>query len=115
MKRITVILSTLVALCFMLSACSSKDVSNSKYLGTWKLDDTISGYGETAEISEDWTITLNADGTAVSDSGEDVSNCTWQETSKGFKIKGDIKLSFTDDGDGVVAKFLGVELRFHKQ
>ena len=25
------------------------------------------------------------------------------------------KLSFTDDGDGVVAKFLSVELRFHKQ
>ena len=111
----TVILSALIALCFMLGACGSKDVSNSKYLGTWKLDDTISGFGETEEIDENWTITLNANGTAVSNTSESVSNCTWQETSKGFKLKGDIKLSFTDDGDGVVAKFLGVELRFHKQ
>ena len=110
-----VILSTLIAVCFMLSACGSKDVSNSKYVGTWKIDDTMSGYGETSETGSDWTITLNPDGTAVSVSSDSNDNCTWQETSKGFKLKGDLKLSFTDDGDGVATKFLGVELRFHKQ
>ncbi len=115
MKKTTVILSALLALCFMLSACGSKDVSGSRYLGTWKLDNTISAFGEQASIDENWTITLNPDGTAVSVTSDGVSNCSWQETSKGFRLKGDTKLSFTADGDDVVAKFLGVELRFIKQ
>ena len=113
-KMITVIACVLMVLC--LSACGEKkDVSNSKYVGTWKIDDTMSGYGETSETGSDWTITLNPDGTAVSVSSDSNDNCTWQETSKGFKLKGDLKLNFTDDGDGVATKFLGVELRFHKQ
>ena len=59
---------------------------------------------ESAPFEDEVLLVLNADGTAVFSSasdGED-SKCTWEETGDGLKLKGDAKMTFTDDGDGLI-------------
>lgn len=117
MKRKTAVFLCIVmiASCVLLGACGGKqDLSNSKYVGTWKAE-SISAFGEESSLEGDWILTLNADGTATLEDGEEVSKCTWQETSDGFKLKGDAKMTFTDDGDGIKSKVIGVELHFTRQ
>ncbi len=102
--------------CFVLTACggTGKDLSESKYVGTWKCEN-LSLKEESAELESEWIITLNPDGTAQSVSDEEVQNCNWTETGDGFKLTGDLKLTFKDEGDGVKTKVIGVELHFVKQ
>ena len=58
---------------------------------------------------------MNADGTGQSISEEeDAENFTWEPTKDGFKTKGDIKLTFTDDGDNIKTKILGANVIFVK-
>ena len=113
-KRIAALLFVVLLMGMLMSACGKQDLTNSKYVGTWELD-SISMMGESGEFDEAFTIVLNGDGTAIYDGDDGPMNCTWEETSNGLKLKGDMKLTFTDDGDGIVTKFLGAELHFVKK
>jgi hypothetical protein len=64
-----------------------------------------------------WILTLNEDGTGTfvateADGNEDVSNIKWEPTDGGFRTSGDMKLTFTDDGEGIKANIMGVDLHF---
>ena len=118
-KKLAILLSLAMVLTFALAACGgggSGDVADSKYVGTWKAD-SASFIGESGDLDHEFVLTLNSDGTGtisgVDDEGvEDVSNITWSLIDGGFKTKGDAKMKFQDDGDGIMAKILGVELHF---
>ena len=117
-KRAALILGILLVLsCVILSACSSggkKDLSGSKYVGTWKAVN-MTLMGEVGEFDSEILLTLNGDGTATLTSGDEVSKCTWEETGDGFKLKGDAKMTFKDDGDGIKSSIFGAEMHFEKQ
>lgn len=117
-KNIAGILCLIMVIsCLILAACGDggkKDLSGSKYLGTWKAA-YMSLKDEVGEFEDEITLTLNADGSAEFSSADEVSKCTWEETANGFKLQGDAKMTFTDDGDGIKSKLLGVELHFEKQ
>ena len=121
-KGLALLLSLAMILTFALAACGggggNGDVADSKYVGTWK-PDKLSFAGESEDIGDDFTLTLSADGTGTfnsvdEDGNEEVSNITWSLTSDGFKTQGDAKMTFKDDGDAIVTKILGAELRFVK-
>ena len=120
-KKIAILISLMMVLTFALAACGgggSDDLSGSKYLGTWKAE-SVSVGDESGELGDEgsYTLTLNGDGTGTfvsidEDGTEEVSEVTWSETSDGFKTAGDVKLKFKEDGDAIVAKILGAEMRF---
>ena len=119
MKRITAILACLLVLvsCVALAGCGKQDLTNSKYLGTWvatkaTLLDQESPIDEA--VPGGMTIKLNPDGTAVVSSEDGDSNCTWKETSKGIKLKGDVKTKATAEGEELVMKIIGLHLHFVK-
>ena len=122
-KKIALLISLMMVLTFALAACGgggSDDLSGSKYLGTWKAE-SVSVGDESGELGDEgsYTLTLNGDGTGTfvsidEDGTEEVSEVTWSETSDGFKTKGDAKMTFKDDGDGIVANILGVGLHFKR-
>ena len=93
---------------------SSADLSESKYVGTWKALGMSLG-DDSEALDEELTLTLNGDGTGQLASAEEVSEFTWSEIDGGFKTKGDVKLTFKDDGDNIKATILGVDLNFEKQ
>lgn len=119
-RKIAILISFMMVLTFALAACggggSSDDVSGSKYVGTWKAD-TASFAGESESFDDMIVLTLNDDGTGTmtglnEEGGEEVSDFTWTLTDGGFKTSGDVKLKFKDDGDGIVANIIGVDLHF---
>ena len=67
---------------------------------------------ESAPFENETILTLNPDGTAELSSADEVSKCTWEETGSGFKLKGDAKMTFTDEAEGIKSTVLGVELHF---
>ena len=109
---VVMILSTLA-----LTACGGGkggNVAESRYVGTWKA--LSMSLGETSEnLDNDWTLTLNADGTGTLASAEEATDFTWELTDKGFKTQGGMKMTFTDDGDNIKSKIIGVDLTFEKQ
>lgn len=121
MKKI-ISMAALVVLMFSalaLTACgggggaSSADLSDSKYVGTWKSTEMTLA-DESEELGAEWQLVLNADGTGQSIGEEEAENFTWEPTKDGFKTKGDIKLTFTDDGDNIKTKILGANVIFVK-
>ena len=108
-----------------LTACggggsSDQDLSDSKYVGTWKsVSFELMDESESPEEGEEILMTLNGDGTGTmtgtSEGEEETSDFTWEPTSNGFKTKGDLKLKFTDDGDKIKATVIGVDMIFEKQ
>ena len=118
-KRLAILLSFAMVLTFALAACGGGgggDVSDSKYVGTW-VADTMSFAGESGDFDNAITLVLNDDGTGtfsgVDEEGNpEVTDFTWSLTSDGFKTAGDVKLKFKEDGDAIVAKILGAEMRF---
>ena len=105
-----------------LTACggggSSEDLSDSKYVGTWKgVEMTVAD--ESEEFQDDIILTINGDGTGTlvgSEEGEtEESSFTWEPTSDGFKTKGDVKMTFKDDGDKITSKIIGVTMVYEKQ
>lgn len=120
-KRLAILLSITMVFVFAFAACgggSSEDLSDSKYVGTWEMKSMSLG-DEAEDFGEGYTLVLNGDGTGtftgVNDDGEEeVSDITWSLSDDGFKTKGDSKMTFTDDGDGIKTKILGVELHFVK-
>lgn len=122
MKKITVIiLGLIMVLSFtMLSACgggsgsgSGEDLSDSKYVGTWKAENMSLGE-ETGEFENEVLLIVNGDGTGQMTEGDEVSNFNWEPTDDGFKVTGDVKTTFKDEDGGIVAKVIGVELHFVK-
>ena len=118
-KRIALLLCMIMAATIALTACGGggggEDLSDSKYVGEWKALSMSMG-DESEDFDDDITLTLNADGTAVFASDDEVTNCTWELTDEGFKLKGDAKMKFKDAGDGkVTSKILGAEMSFEKQ
>ena len=122
-KKIAILISLAMVLTFALAACGgggSEDLSDSKYVGSW-VAESVSLGEDSGELEGGgvYTLTLNGDGTGTflsvgPDGTEEVSNVTWSLTSDGFKTKGDTKLKFTDDGDGIKASILGVGLHFSR-
>ena len=100
----------------MLAACggSSKDYSDSKYVGTWKAT-TLALKDESEELGASYVLTLNGDGTGQFVDAEDISYITWELTEDGFRTKGDTKLRFTDDGDNIKTNIIGVDMIFERQ
>ena len=122
-KRIAILISFVMVMTFALAACggasgsSDADLSDSKYVGTWKA--TSISLGDESEDVDDggsFTLTLNGDGTgtfvSTAEGETETSEVTWKLTSDGFKTEGDASMKFTDDGDGIKAKILGTELHF---
>ena len=119
MKRIVslVVLLLMVSVMLLLAGCggnSKADLSKSKYVGTWKAE-KMTLKDESEPLSEEWTLTLNGDGTGKYVSKEETNNITWELTDNGFRTKGDTKLKFKDDGDNIKTKIIGVDLIFKKQ
>ena len=115
MKKIISLLCAAAVLLTLLTACGgSKDLSQSKYLGTWKAV-TVGFKDEVEDFDDEFLVTLNPDGSASVVSEGETSNCTWSETGSGFKLKGDTKLTFKDDGDGVAYTLMGAKIHFEKQ
>lgn len=120
MKKTTILLGLIFVIsCMVLAGCggsggdSSADLSDSKYLGTWQAESM--SLGDDSEAFEDEVfMTLNGDGTGVMTSADEESSFTWEEIDGGFKTAGDVKMTFTDEGDGFVGKVIGVELHFVK-
>lgn len=119
MKKITAIMVSAMMLLSMLvlSACggsgSSEDLSDSKYVGTWKAAAVAIGE-ESGDLEGEYLLIINGDGTGVL-TGEEDSNFTWTPTDNGFKTKGDVKLTFRDDGDTIKANLFGADLVFERQ
>lgn len=103
------------AVALALGACggNSADTTDSKYVGTWKVD-TISFQDTSEAFDTEWTLVINEDGTGQTMSEGETADFTWTPTDKGFKTKGGIKTDFVDDGDAIMTKIIGVELRFNK-
>ena len=104
---------------FALAGCGGSggggDVSNSKYVGTWKADSMSIKDVASESVEEDWVLELKADGTGTLTADEEVSNFTWSLTDGGFSTKGDLKVKFKDDGDNIKTNIIGVDLSFKKQ
>ena len=117
-KILSFVLAVLVVVSmFSLTACGSvkenPDVAGSKYVGTWDAT-RIEVKGETGQLSEALTLTLNDDGTGVYSSSEGDQNVTWVLIDGGFKTKGGVKFTFKDNGDDIRAKILGVDIVFER-
>ena len=118
MKKLGLLILVCVA-ALALYACSggsggnSDDLANSRYVGTWKVD-TISFKDASESFDTEWTLELAADGTGKSISEGDTEEFTWTLADNGFKTKGAVNTDFTDDGDSIKTKVIGVELRFNK-
>ncbi len=115
-KRLTALLCMMAFIAtLVLTGCggSSEDLANSKYVGTWRAV-SVEIAGESGELSENYEITLKPDGTAVYTTDEGTTTGKWKLTKDGFKTSGETKLSFTDDGDDILGKLLGTNLRFKR-
>ena len=122
MKRaVAVIICVLAAASLLLTACaSSQDLSNSKYLGTWKaVSISVLDEKESADdaFGGEYIMELKADGTGTFTGMEENEQTTfnWKETDDGIKTSGDMKLKFTDDNGTLKTKIIGAELAFEKQ
>lgn len=119
MKKLTVAaIAVLVVSLLALAACSSggssKDLSTSKYVGTWKATE-LSMKDASDTLDSEWVITLKGDGTGQSIDAEETSDFKWELTNNGFKTTGGLKTTFTDDGDNITTKVIGVTITFVKQ
>ena len=121
MKKILSItlVTILVFSALVLTACGgsssgSEDLSNSKYVGTWK-NTGISMGTESGKLDVEFTLVIKGDGTGELVSEGETSSFTWKPVDKGFKTAGDMKLTFTDDGDNIKATIIGADLTFEKQ
>jgi len=117
-KRMGIILLALLVLsALVLSACGesgSADLSDSKYVGTWKAAGVSLG-GESEELEDEVIMTLKEDGTGTITSGDETSTFNWKPVDHGFKTSGEMKTTFKEDGDHIKTSILGADLNFEKQ
>ena len=112
----------LVLSCVVMLGCSSgkKDVSDSKYVGTWKaVSAEVMGQKMTIEEvleGKEAILVLNGDGTGTMDADGESSKFTWVETSEGPKASGDVNITFKENEDGLlVGDLMFAKLFFEKQ
>lgn len=101
----------------VLTACGGgdkADLSDSKYVGTWKASD-VGFAGQTGDLEDEITMTLKEDGTGTLEGSGETSEFTWKLVDGGFKASGDMKATFVDDGDNIKTKIFGAELVFERQ
>ena len=113
---VTILVFSALALtaCGGSSGSGKTDLSDSKYVGTWKAT-TLALKDESEELGASYVLTLNGDGTGQFVDAEDISYITWELTEDGFRTKGDTKLRFTDDGDNIKTNIIGVDMIFERQ
>lgn len=99
---------------FMRKKEEKVDLSDSKYVGTWKAT-TLALKDESEELGASYVLTLNGDGTGQFVDAENISYITWELTEDGFRTKGDTKLRFTDNGDNIKTNIIGVDMIFERQ
>ena len=115
-KIISLVLITVMAVSMLaLVSCGGEkeDLSDSKYVGTWKIS-KMSLADESEDFDEDWTLEIKGDGTGKSISKEETNDFTWKPIDGGFKTKGDVKMTFKDDGDNIAGSLFGVKLIFER-
>lgn len=116
-KIISLVLITVMAVSILaLVSCGGgekEDLSDSKYVGTWKIS-KMSLADESEDFDEDWTLEIKGDGTGKSISKEETNDFTWKPIDGGFKTKGDVKMTFKDDGDNIAGSLFGVKLIFER-
>lgn len=120
MKKIitTALIAVMVLSAVVLVSCGSgeskdKDISDSKYVGKWKIA-SIELQTESTDFDKDWIIELKGDGTGISESMGETENFTWELTDDGFTTSGDLNLDFTEDGDNIVGDLFGAKLVFER-
>ena len=93
------------------------DLSNSKYVGTWKgVSITLLGRTEPLEVEN--ILTLKEDGTAIyiTPENNDIRAYIWKETSYGVFLDGKSDLKLTDEEGMLKTKLFGfVTLNFVKE
>lgn len=117
-KKLVFLLSLIIVLSVpMLSACGgssgSEDLSDSKYVGTWKAESMSLG-DDSGDFENEYLLVVNGDGTGQMTGGDEVAEFTWSPVENGFKTKGGVKTTFKDEDGGIVTKIIGVELHFVK-
>lgn len=126
MKKFRAVITCILSLflCVVLAGCGAKenkDVSNSKYVGTWKATKiTTNGEEATAEevFGGDYIMELKSDGTYIGQAGGETSKGTWTETDDGPKIYEDGNTKGTvykADGDTLVVNLVIAKVVFVKQ
>lgn len=122
MKRLIAFAIAVIMLVSVLSlaACgggsgkSSENLADSKYVGTWKAT-TMALKDESEALGSEWTLILKEDGTGQSIDEEGEHEITWELTKNGFKMTGDGNVTFTDEGDNIKTKVLGVSIILERQ
>ena len=120
MKRFISIalISIMILSALAFTACggggSDADLSDSKYVGTWKAQ-SINVGDESGEVEDKYLMIINADGTGTMTGDDGLNEFTWTPIDGGFKTKGDMKVTFKDDGDNIKARIFIVDLVFVKQ
>ena len=118
-KNLALLLCVVLLLsCTALAACGKQDLSNSKYVGTWKAVSTslLSAEAAADEVFEkDFVIVLKGDGTGEIFSGDESSSFTWKEIDGGVKTDGDMKLTLKENGDYLETSIIGLHILFEKQ
>ena len=95
-----------------------QDLTNSKFVGTWK-PVSIEFLGNKGDFESEGRLEIKADGTAIMSSPgetEDERNAyIWKETIYGVFLDGkhDFKLKYKDDT--LYLKFLGVTIGYKKE
>ena len=112
------LISIMILSALAFTACggggSDADLSDSKYVGTWKAQ-SINVGDESGEVEDKYLLIINADGTGTMTGDDGLNEFTWTPIDGGFKTKGDMKVTFKDDGDNIKARILIADLVFVKQ
>ena len=112
------LISIMILSALAFTACggggSDADLSDSKYVGTWKAQ-SINVGDDSGEIEDKYLLIINADGTGTMTGDDGLNEFTWTPIDGGFKTKGDMKVTFKDDGDNIKARILIADLVFVKQ
>ena len=115
LKKMSCVILSMVLCILCLTACGGKDMSDSKYVGTWT--GTKAEYAgfemSVEELFGDFTLTLQEDGKAVVfvDGEEEKGN--WDETEQGVSLDGEME--FIADGDALTYETEGVIVYFEKK
>ena len=114
-KRISLLMVCMMVIVTMATACGGKDLSNSKYVGTW--------VGKTAEyegmeisvetLFGDFNLTLEGNGKATAHVDGVDKTGKWDETEKGIIL--DDEMEFIADGEKLSYETDGVTVHFEKQ